>query len=175
MSRTPGGVAALTLAIVALAGCSATGGTSTMPSADSSARPSASAGQPPAPSGDAVATPTSAGPPGAPIPTGVPPVGRPTPLSRTSPPVLPRPSTPPKTPSDLIVSNGWVVGTVVQGGAGPCYRLQTDDGTEYAMHSTAGMTLTRGDRIRVKVTPAIARIHCGPGRPVSLDAVEPLR
>ncbi|MFY1635657.1 hypothetical protein ACN27F_20680 [Solwaraspora sp. WMMB335] len=83
-------------------------------------------------------------------------------MSSTDLPLLPRPSTPPKTPSDLITGD-WLVGTVTRGGTGPCYGLITDDGVEHALHSTDGTELTRHTRIRVKVAPLRIRIHCGPG------------
>ncbi|HEX8631676.1 MAG TPA: hypothetical protein VF755_26250 [Catenuloplanes sp.] len=177
MSRTRSSTVGFCLAVVVLSGCSAGGRSGTMPAADNPASTAADtpAGPPGSPSGPAATTP---GPPPTPDTVATPERsatgGRP-PLSNTSPPTLPRPSRPPKTPTDTFTNNGWIAGTVVKGGEGPCYQLQTDDGVEYAMHSTAGMTLTRGSRIRVRVSPATARIHCGPGHQVQLDAAEPIR
>ncbi|MFV2012411.1 MULTISPECIES: hypothetical protein [unclassified Micromonospora] len=95
-------------------------------------------------------------------------------LSRTEPPTLPRPGTPPKTPSDLITGD-WLVGTVTRGGTGPCYGLVTDDGTEHALYGDDGTTLTQHTRIRVKVAPLRIRIHCGPGQHWQLIRTEVIR
>jgi hypothetical protein len=86
----------------------------------------------------------------------------------------PAPSRPPKTPSDQIKDPGYVVGTVTAGGSGPCYELSTDDGTRYALHSARGTTLVKGARMRVTIKPAVAKIWCGPGRPVEMTAASPL-
>jgi hypothetical protein len=86
-----------------------------------------------------------------------------------------RPSGPPSEPTDNDKLTGWIVGTVTAGGAGPCYGLVTDDGVTYALHSTAGIRLEKGARVRVKGTPAKIRIHCGPGRLLEMTAAEPLR
>ncbi|WP_203785272.1 hypothetical protein [Paractinoplanes rishiriensis] len=61
------------------------------------------------------------------------------------------------------------------GGSGPCYRLTTDDGTQYALYSGDGITLVKGDRIKINTKPALVRISCGPGRFVEIVAVEPVR
>nr|WP_296074716.1 hypothetical protein [uncultured Actinoplanes sp.] len=62
------------------------------------------------------------------------------------------------------------------GGTGPCYGLVTDDGKQYALHSTAGTTLEKGARLRVRTKPADARVvSCGAGKQVEMLAVEPLR
>jgi len=68
-----------------------------------------------------------------------------------------------------------VVGTVTAGGSGPCYGLVTDNGKQYALHSTAGTTLKKGTRLRVRTKPADARVSCGAGKQVEMLAVEPLR
>ena len=99
-----------------------------------------------------------------------------TPLA--TPPSLPTltPATsPPKTPTDEITDAGWVVGTVVRGGSGPCYGLETDDGTQYAMHNADGLELARNTRVRVKITPSRLRIDCGAGDPVEVTVAEPVR
>jgi|GEM_PF-1655327 len=95
-------------------------------------------------------------------------------LSRTEPPTLPRPGTPPKTPSDLITGD-WLVGTVTRGGTGPCYGLVTDDGTEHALYGDDGTTLTQHTRIRAKVAPLRIRIYCGPGQHWQLIRAEVIR
>ena len=43
-----------------------------------------------------------------------------------------------------------VAGRVTRGGSGPCYGLITDDGTEYALYSTAGIRLDEGSYIRIR-------------------------
>jgi len=118
----------------------------------------------------AAATPGASGPAPAPSVAGpgngpVSSAGRPP--STTPPPGLPRPSSPPKNPTDLT-SPGWVGGTVTTGGTGPCYGLVTDDGEAYALYSDQGWTLVEGTRIRALVEPNPLRIYCGPGRHVRL-------
>ena len=54
------------------------------------------------------------------------------------------------------------------------FRLVTDEGIEYAMHSTEPRTLTKGSRILVRVVPSRLRIDCGPGKQVQLQALEPI-
>ena len=55
-----------------------------------------------------------------------------------------RPPEPPKTPSDLV-PHDVVAGRVTRGGSGPCYGLVTEDGTEYAMHSTVDIPWSKVD------------------------------
>ncbi|WP_433373319.1 hypothetical protein ACQPZX_01630 [Actinoplanes sp. CA-142083] len=100
------------------------------------------------------------------------------PPSSASEPAVPRPFTPSGPPNgftDQIKPNGWIVGTVTAGGTGPCYGLETDDGVQYALYSTAGIRLDKGTRVRVKATPSRLRIHCGPGKLLDMSAAEPLR
>jgi hypothetical protein len=137
--RTGAGVAGVLLAS-ALAGCTSTEGTETMP------------GQEP--------VPTSAnGPPESP--------GASPPLSSTELPTMSRPAKPPKTPTDLV-PHDIVAGRVIRGGSGPCYQLLTDDDTQYALHSTAGITLTEGTYVRIRFAPLKIKVYCGPGRHVAL-------
>ncbi|WP_433299898.1 hypothetical protein ACQP2F_01525 [Actinoplanes sp. CA-030573] len=84
-------------------------------------------------------------------------------------------SHPPNDPSDLIKPRDYIVGTVTAGGTGPCYGLETDDGKQYALHSTAGIELTKGTRIKIKTQAARVRIDCGPGMLLELISAEPLR
>ncbi|MFF5296839.1 hypothetical protein [Paractinoplanes globisporus] len=97
--------------------------------------------------------------------------------SDPSPPVFSSPaaSHPPNGFTDNNKPTGWIVGTVTAGGTGPCYGLETDDGVLYALHSTAGLRLDRGSRIKIKGTPARVRIDCGPGQLLEMTAAEPLR
>ena len=90
-------------------------------------------------------------------------------------PVDRRPSGPPKDPTDQIKKTDWVVGTVTAGGSGPCYGLETDDGTRYALHATDGTKLIKGTRMRVRTQATKLRIYCGPGRLVEMTASEPVR
>lgn len=69
---------------------------------------------------------------------------------------------------------GWVEGKVTRGGTGPCYGLLDLNGVEYAMYSAEGRKLAAGDRIRAQLKPATLRIHCGAGKPVQADAIQPL-
>jgi len=54
----------------------------------------------------------------------------------------------------------------------PLLGLVTFDGVAYAMHSTAGPKLAKGDHIRARLTPAKLRISCGDGIPVSMGAIQ---
>jgi hypothetical protein len=82
---------------------------------------------------------------------------------------------PPNGPSDQIKPSKFIIGTVTAGGSGPCYGLETDEGVQFALHSTSGLELTRGSRVRVQTEPARAKIYCGPGRPLELVTAEPVR
>ncbi|GIF19863.1 PBP1b-binding outer membrane lipoprotein LpoB [Actinoplanes tereljensis] len=90
-------------------------------------------------------------------------------------PIDPGPSDPPAGASDVIKKTDWVVGTVVRDSSGPCYTLETDEGTQYALHSVAGTKLVKGVRMRIKTAPTKLRIDCGPGRLMEMVAAEPLR
>jgi hypothetical protein len=126
-------------------------------------------------------TPSGAVSPVTPAPATAPPSGS---ISTVTPapsgpfnsvPTGPAPSKPPgipKTPTDIIRSPGWTEGTITRGGSGPCYGLVTFDGVAYAMHSTEGTVLAKGDHIRAELTPAKLRIDCGKGIPVSMGAIQ---
>ncbi|HEY0697256.1 MAG TPA: hypothetical protein VGD43_05545 [Micromonospora sp.] len=158
-SRTVAVLAVATFATALLTGCAERPEEVGMPTESTSA-----GGPQGSPDGVRVDPSMPVSPPDRPVPSG---------LSRSRPPVLPPPSGPPKTPSDLVTSD-WIVGTVTTDGSGPCHGLVTDDGREYAMHSTAGITLRRNTRIRVQVTPSRLRIDCGPGQQVTLVRAEVL-
>ncbi|GIM90451.1 hypothetical protein [Paractinoplanes toevensis] len=97
------------------------------------------------------------------------------PAKRTSIPVDPPASDPPAGATDVIKKTAWVVGTVTKDSSGPCYNLETDEGTQYALHSTAGTKLVKGTRMRIKTAPTKLRIDCGPGRLLEMVSAEPLR
>ena len=99
------------------------------------------------------------------------------PVAASSAPIVPPNLTksPPNDPTDLQKPYPWIVGTVTAGGTGPCYGLETDEGQQYALHSTAGTRLETGARIRIKTTPARVRIDCGPGKLLEMTAAEPVR
>ena len=129
-----------------------------------------------APSTSAPVTPSASTPSVAPSPSAPPPTSAAAPTSSppSSPPVVvgSKPAGIPKTPTDIIRTAGWVEGTITRGGSGPCYGLVTFDGVAYAMHSTAGPKLAKGDHIRARLTPAKLRISCGDGIPVSMGAIQ---
>jgi hypothetical protein len=89
-------------------------------------------------------------------------------------PTLTRPGKPPKTPTDIVRTAGWLEGFVTRGGSGPCYGVTDFDGIEYAVYSAGGRTFKVGDQVRAKVEPATLRISCGIGRPVQADTITPL-
>ncbi|HEX2497973.1 MAG TPA: hypothetical protein VHO00_04180 [Actinomycetes bacterium] len=93
------------------------------------------------------------------------------PLSSVPPPTATRPTGPPSTPSDRQPT-GWIAGRVTQGGSGPCYGLETDDGIQYALYNADGITLETGAVVRVRVEPLLLRIYCGPGQHVHMLEVE---
>ncbi len=86
--------------------------------------------------------------------------------------VPPLPSGIAKTPTDKIASPGWTEGWIVRGGTGPCYGLLDMDGKPFAMYSDEGLTLAKGDHVRVRVVPSRLRIDCGEGEPVRLEVLE---
>jgi hypothetical protein len=95
----------------------------------------------------------------------------PTATPPTTPPST-SPSRPPNTPTDTVVAPGWVVGTATAASTGPCYGLVTDDGTEYALHSSAGFAVRKGERIRVRIDRLALKIYCGPGAPAAVKEHE---
>jgi hypothetical protein len=103
---------------------------------------------------------TSPGPPGATDGPGLPTMGP--------------PSGPPKTPSDPYPES-VLVGRIVTGGKGPCYRLETDDGVIFAVHSGTAGTLANGTTVVVYTAPARQALRCGNGRPVDATKVEVVR
>lgn len=145
---------AATLALTA--GCGAPSvGPAVLPSPSSASAPTS----PPS-----SASPPSASPPSSASPSAT----NPSPIDR-------RPSGPPNGPTDQLKNTNWVVGTVTAGGSGPCYGLETDEGTQYALHATDGTTLVKGARMRIKTETAHVRIYCGPGRLVEMVAAEAVR
>jgi hypothetical protein len=81
----------------------------------------------------------------------------------------PNPGDPPKTPSDTTQTS-FVTGTVVAGGSGPCYGLETDDGKRYALYGGGG-SLSVGQRIRVEFAPQTQAVSCGPGQLIHIVRV----
>lgn len=98
-----------------------------------------------------------------------PPVGRESARPEPTPvvPTLEPPSRPPRKPTDPKPGDR-LAGRVTKGGSGPCYGLVTDDGTQYALHSSAGITLEEGTYVRVVVEPLKLKIYCGPGQHMAL-------
>ena len=115
-------------------------------------------------------TPPSAGPA---TPSATPP-GPPGATDDPRPPTMGPPSGPPKTPSDPYPVS-ILVGRIVVGGKGPCYRLETDDGVIYAVHSGTTGTLANGTTVRVYTGPGRQERGCGPGRPVDATKIEVVR
>jgi hypothetical protein len=111
--------------------------------------------------------------PVSPAPTDpVPPPDSPTPAAL---PTLTRATAPPNGPTDNLKKTDLVVGTVTRGGSGPCYGVQTDDGTQYALYSGNGESLVRGTRVKVRTKPTRLRIDCGAGRFLEMTTVELMR
>ncbi|HEY7273004.1 MAG TPA: hypothetical protein VH502_09745 [Actinoplanes sp.] len=86
------------------------------------------------------------------------------PLSSTRLPTM-KPAKPPKTPTDLVPTD-VVLGVVTRGGTGPCYGIVDQDGTAYAVHSSAGLSLREGMTVRVKYQQPTRTFDCGAGHPI---------
>ncbi|MFD6563407.1 hypothetical protein [Micromonospora profundi] len=84
------------------------------------------------------------------------------PLSSTVPPTMRPPVAKPSPPSDRRQTD-LVSGTITKGGTGPCYRLVSEDGIEYALHGPDAGELRTGSFVTLRIGPARARISCGPG------------
>jgi hypothetical protein len=109
-----------------------------------------------------------------PAPTNrVPPADSPAPTNAAALPTVTRETAPPKSPTDALKKTDLVVGVVTLGGTGPCYGLQTDDGTQYALYSRTALKLTHGTYVKVHTKPATVRIFCGPGRFLEITKLEP--
>ncbi len=93
------------------------------------------------------------------------------PMSTTDLPTLTRPTAPPSEPSDRITGL-WVVGTVTEGGDGPCYTLSGDDGQTYLVSGTGG-TLAAGDRVKMRILQPPRAVYCGTAEAWSLQEVQP--
>lgn len=142
MRRTGGWAMAVAAASLIVAGCGSVGTGTRAPTVDAGGAaevPSAS----PGPSGSS----DSLGDPG---------------LSTTDLPTLRPPVAPPSAPTD-IVGGVWVLGTVTQGGQGPCVGFVTDDGENLALYGPDTEPLTAGTRVRVLVRSPRDRevIDCG--------------
>ncbi|WP_157970802.1 hypothetical protein [Nakamurella deserti] len=92
-------------------------------------------------------------------------------MSTTVLPTLTRPTAPPSEPSDRIAGL-WVVGTVTEGGDGPCYTVTADDGPVYTVTGTGG-TLAAGDRVKVRVYQRDRPVYCGTTEAWSLMEIQP--
>jgi hypothetical protein len=90
-------------------------------------------------------------------------------------PVQPGLSGPPNGPTDQMKKTAFVVGTVTSDSSGPCYGLETDEGTQYALHASTGIKLVKGARMRIKTAPAKVRMDCGPGKLLEMVSSELLR
>ena len=93
------------------------------------------------------------------------------PMSTTDLPTLTRPTAPPSEPSDRITGL-WVVGTVTEGGDGPCYTLAAEDGQTYVVSGTGG-SLAAGDRVKMRVLQPPRAVYCGTTEAWSLQEVQP--
>ena len=154
----------LALAGVVLAGCAGETGATGSPSAPAASAPAASA---PAVASGAASAPASSAPvssaPAAP------------PRSPDTLPTMTRPAGPPKEPTDNAPNDGWVTGMVTRGGSGPCYGLADDEGNRYALYSTTGIKLAKGERVKVLLETTMLRIYCGPGDLMAMTEAKPIR
>jgi hypothetical protein len=117
------------------------------------------------PSGGVTPSESATPPPSARGPSpGTPSGGTQPPLSSTELPTL-KPAKPPKTPTDRVPTD-LIVGRVTRGGSGPCYGVIDEDGTHFAVYSTAGMSLGVGATVRIRFEQPKRTIDCGAGRPI---------
>ncbi|MCO8277407.1 hypothetical protein M1L60_43200 [Actinoplanes sp. TRM 88003] len=65
---------------------------------------------------------------------------------------------------------GWVTATVTSAG-GSCYELKAADGATWAAYSKKDVPVSRGDKVRVRLTPGKTPVDCGPGKPATLVRV----
>lgn len=84
------------------------------------------------------------------------------------------PSEIPKTPTDLLPTD-ILVGTITRGGTGPCYTMETNDGVPYALYGGDGVSLSKGDTVRVTFEPLRLKIYCGEGQHVAIVKLEIVR
>lgn len=91
------------------------------------------------------------------------------PLSSTRPPSM-KPAKPPKKPTDLVPTD-LIVGRVTRGGSGPCYGVVDQDGIEYAVYSTAGLSLGEGATVRIRFQQLKRTIDCGAGRRIQATQI----
>jgi len=124
-----------------------------------------------APRGDASGAPPGTSAP--PLTATAPPETTP-PVPPTGLPTMRPPSEPPRTATDQLPSD-VVVGWVMNGGSGPCYRLVTDDGQPWALYSDEGMTVPAGATVIVKIKPLLVKINCGPGEHAHIVKMEIVR
>jgi hypothetical protein len=89
-------------------------------------------------------------------------------------PTLGPPTAPPKSPSDPYPDD-ILVGRVLSDSDGPCYRLETDDGVVYAVHSTTAGRLAAGTTVRVQTATTSAARGCPGGSPVDAAKIEVVR
>ncbi|MEH0844726.1 hypothetical protein V6U81_20280 [Micromonospora sp. CPCC 205711] len=99
--------------------------------------------------------------------TPVAPAGRPTPLSATALPTLPRPAGPPKEPTDNRPTD-LIAGRITRGGTGPCYTLVDENEREYALYGPDAGELKQGAFITLRVAPRTPSVDCGPGVPMRI-------
>ncbi|MBO3740812.1 hypothetical protein [Actinoplanes flavus] len=154
-ARPPYRIALALTAVAIVAGCASSPSSGTLPA--SSAPSTAPSPDTPSPEPSAEASSAEAPSAATPLPT----------ITLTK--------KPPKEPTDPQPSTGWVTGMVTRGGKGPCYGMITDDGQRYALYSTEGVELAKGDRIKAHLETTMLRIYCGPGTLMAMTEVEQIK
>ncbi|SCE81736.1 hypothetical protein [Micromonospora mirobrigensis] len=106
-------------------------------------------------------------------PTGDPvaPADRPS-LSATRPPTPPRPTAPPRKPTDNRPTD-LIAGRITRGGDGPCYGLVDENDREYALHGPDAGPLAVGAFVTLRVAPPAEPFDCGPGTPMRIVTDRP--
>lgn len=81
---------------------------------------------------------------------------------------------PPRFPSDPLARD-VLVGVALETSDGPCYRVRSDDGTEWGLHRGGGTHVERGQTVRaVLAADSGAPVHDGvcPGVPRAVVSIE---
>ncbi|MEV0896564.1 hypothetical protein [Actinoplanes sp. NPDC049802] len=153
-ARTPYRIGWALTAVAIVAGCASSPSSGTQPA---SSLPSVSPDVSSVPVSPEPSETTPAAPPEKPLPT----------ITTTE--------KPPKEPTDQQPNTGWVAGMVTRGGKGPCYGMIADDGQRYALYSTGGIELAKGDRINAHLETTMLRIYCGPGTLMAMTEVKQIK
>ncbi|MGK5680367.1 hypothetical protein [Actinoplanes sp. URMC 104] len=81
--------------------------------------------------------------------------------------------TPPSRPAGHVLPNpdpanrGWITATVT-GGSGKCWTFRSADGETWSVYSAKQVPLSKGDKVRARLTPGKTPVDCGSGKAATL-------